>query len=237
MSNIIKNQEVLVPTTDLSEQDLINVNRYVEEGLMGIGSIPESKMVKIMDLYLTGKTYRQISGIVGVKKTIVMYLSHKFGWFATKNEYLHELDLRMKDRIIESKIVNQDFLLQLTHMWQTKIGSKINKFLATGDSTYADEIDPKEIGQYLKTVEVLHKLSSEGSRGSNPAVGLNLGEGVTIKKVGDNQVEITPKENTVASMLKQFADYRREEENKPKPGSRSDIKEVTEVTDGEVNEV
>jgi len=115
-------------------------------------------------------------------------------------------------------LVNQDFLLQLIHMWQKKIGNKITKYLATDNEQFAKDIDLKEVDKYLKTVEMLHKLSSEkgGNAGGTPAVGLNLGDGDTIERKGDNTVEITPKSKAIGDMLKQFADSRREEESVPK---------------------
>jgi hypothetical protein len=98
-------------------------------------------------------------------------------------------------------------------MWQKKIGSNIKKYLATDNVDFANAIDLKEVDKYLKTVELLHRLSTEkGSKGSTPAVGLNLGEGVTIVKKGDNEVEITPKSKALSEQLKQFANFKREED-------------------------
>lgn len=203
------------PTTDFTEKDMQNIQEYIAAGLPDIATVDGEKMARMMDLYLSGKTYRQIAMIVSVNKRIVLYLSHKFNWFALRMDYIKDLEESIRGRMIEAKLVNQDFLLQLIHMWQKKIGNKITKYLATDNEQFAKDIDLKEVDKYLKTVEMLHRLSSEkgGSGGGTPAVGLNLGDGVTIERKGDNTVEITPKSKAIGDMLKRFADSRREEES------------------------
>lgn len=217
MSENNENKPALIeePTTDLTPRDLENVNKYIEAGLPGIAIVDGDKLGRILDMYLSGKTYRQISNIMAIQKQIVMYLSYKFNWFEVRKDYLADLETSMRSRVMEARIVNQDFLLQLQQMFQKKIGTNITKYLATDNVDFANAIDLKEIDKYLKTVEMLHRLSSEKSSGSAaPAVGLNLGEGVTIVKKGNNEVEITPKSKTISEQLKQFADFRREEEKK-----------------------
>lgn len=224
-SKLLKNDNELLapePTTDLSPVDLEKVRAFREEGMPGLYKLEESQIARMMDLYLDGKPYSQISRITRISKTTIMFLSDKFNWFALRQDYLVELEANMRNRVIESKLVSQDFLLQLSHAWQKKIGKNITQFLATGDEKYANEIDLKEVDKYLKTIEILHKISSENAAGKNktPAVGLNLGDGVTITKKDDNSVEITPKQKTVGDLLKQYADSRRDEELK----KESDIK-------------
>ena len=208
----IQNSE---PTTDFTEEDLRRVSIYKEEGMPGLASLEDVKMHRIMDLYLTGKSYRQISQAVRVDKTLIMYLSQRFNWFLMRREYLNELEMNQRQKLIESKIESKNFLLELQHMWQRQIGSNITKYLQTDDEKFANNIDLKVVDRYLKTIDIIHKLSYEGGEGK-PAIGLNLGDGVTIKKTGNNQVEITPKQKTISSALKQFADLRREEENRLK---------------------
>lgn len=217
MSEENKPTVIVEPQTDLSSKDLERVNAYMAAGLPNIGLVDSKKLASIMDMYLSGVTYRQISMISSLPKDIILYLSYKFNWFVLRQEYLVDLEANIRGRVIEAKIVSQDFLLQLQQMWQKKIGTNITKYLATDNVQFANEIDLKEVDKYLKTVEMLHKLSSE--RDANPkapTVGLNLGDGVTIVKKGENEVEITPKSKAIGELLKQFADSRREEENKPK---------------------
>jgi hypothetical protein len=115
---------------------------------------------------------------------------------------------------MEFQVVNQDFLLQLVHVWRKRIGKKINKYFATDDESIIDSLDLKEIDKYLKTVEALQKMTSDGTQAppKSPAVGINLGDGVTVTRKGENEVEITPKQRHIGDMLKQFADSKRKKD-------------------------
>jgi hypothetical protein len=226
------------PETDLTAHQLERVEKYKEAGLPGINSVSEHQTYKMFDMYLSGKTYTQISRITGVNKDIVLYLSHKMDWAILKNEYLMDMQRDLDKRLNETKIVSQAMLADMIHFYKAKIGKKIDRFLSTGDESAADSINPKDIDKYLKTVEMLHKFTEErGSKGGkSPAVGLNVGDGVTIKKVGENEVEITPKQKVVSDMLKQFANLRRDEENKFKKSDKHD-KDEHGTKKGENDEV
>jgi len=220
-----------LPNSDLSDSDMQKIELYKQEGLPGIAKVDEVMMAKLMDLYLSGKPYTEISNIVRLEKRIILYLSHKFNWYAMRMEYLHELENNIRNRVVESKIVSQDFLLQLTQMWQKRIGKKITKYLQTDNEIYATEIDLKEVDKYLKTIEMLHKFHADPAQTKAPAVGLNLGDGVTITKMSDDSVEITPKQKSIGDLLKKYSDSRKNSES-------SDIlnKDSTDSDNGENNE-
>lgn len=222
MSDDNKNVPVVPeqPQNDFSQKDLETIQAYQAGGLQGIAVVDEKKMASMLEMYLSGKTYRQIARTMQINKEIVLYMSYKFNWFELRQEYLVDMESSMRGRVLEAKIVNQDFLLQLQAMWQKKIGNKINKYLATDNEEFANEIDLKEVDKYLKTVELLQKLGSEGKAptadNTRPMVGVNAGDGVTIVRKGENEIEITPKSKAIGDALKMFADSRREEEKIPK---------------------
>lgn len=203
--------------TDLSAAQLQRVQKFMESGTPGIALIDESKMFRMLDLYLGGKSYTQISRMTGTDKDMVLYLSHKMDWYQAKQEYLVDLNNNLQERLLETKLISQNFLTDLVAFWHKKIGTNINKYLATGDEAAAEKIVGKDIDKYLKTVEILQKLTEKGGGdGQKPSpVGLNLGEnGVTVKKVGEGEVEITPKSKAIGSVLKDLANLKRAEENK-----------------------
>lgn len=219
MSEENKPAIIVEPENDFSQKDLEVIKAYTDAGLPGIGAIDEQKLARVLDMYLSGKTYRQIATTMQVQKQVVLYLSYKFNWFELRKDYLADLEANIRARVLEAKIVNQDFLLQLQQMWQKKIGSNITKYLATDNVDFANAIDLKEVDKYLKTVEMLHRLGATKGEApadnTRPMVGLNAGDGVTIVKTGENSLEITPKSKAIGDALKQFADMRREEEKKP----------------------
>jgi antitoxin component of MazEF toxin-antitoxin module len=176
--------------------------------------------------------YHEISKILNIKKDIILYLGKKFSWYATKMEHLEILDANLKERILHAKLVNQDFALQMQQFFLKKIGRKVTRFLATGDDEAAKEVDGKDFERYVKAVELLDRLATEKTQlHRNPSVGLNLGDGVTVKKVGDNEVEITPRARTAAEMLKDLANMKRDPE--PKKDIYDIITEESETNNDE----
>lgn len=206
---------VIEPTTDIAESDRTRIEEFKTSGLPGVSALDEQKLSRILDLYLTGTTYGQIAIIMRLPKPMILYLSDKFNWFALRKEYLRDTEQHIHARLTEAKLADQDFLLKLTNMWRKKIGHKISEYFVTGNAEHASQIDLKEVDKYMKAMEMLHKLSAKGEGTGPSPVGLNLGEGVTIERKGDNTVEITPKTKAIDSALKAFADSRREE-RKPK---------------------
>lgn len=215
--------------TDITPKELQKVQEFKEAGCPGLASVAQNEvaLTKALDLYMNGKPYSEISKVVGIKKDIVLYLAHKFDWYGTKCEQLAILDANIKDRILQAKLVNQDFVLQIQQFFLKKIGSKMTRFMATGDDEIANSVDRKDLEFYMKSVDLLDRISTEKiPTNHRPTVGLNLGDGVTVKKVGENEVEISPKQKTHADMLKEFADLKRSEEAK----SPNDISsESTEI--------
>lgn len=208
-----KTMTVTEPTTDLTPRDIEIIQAYVDEGMPDIGKIGPSDIARMMELYLSGRTYRQIAMTMQKKKTVILFLGNKFNWFELRQEYLNDLESTVRAKVIESKLVSQDFLLQMTHMWQKKIGNKMNKYFQTGDESAVEDIDLKEIDKYLKTIEILHKLD-QAPRGQNPMIGLNAGDGVVIRKTSANEMEITPKQKTVTNLLKDYEEFTKEQEIK-----------------------
>lgn len=219
-----------VQVTDISPEDQEKLNKFVERGSPGADFSDEAKITTMLDLYLGGKTYSQIARITRSSKESIMLYSQKLNWYPLKVEYLQELEMHLKGRLISSKIANTDFLLQLSQMYQKKIGAKMDLYLKTNDETAADKINLKEIDKYIKIVETLHKISEtppkEGSS-KPPAVGINVGDGVTLTKGVDGSVEITPKQKTIGSMLEYLANQRRAAEAEAKRIKSNDIKDVT----------
>lgn len=203
------------PVTDMNEEQLARVEKFVEAGAPGASAIEPAVVQRMAELYLAGRTYTQISNMCRVNKDIVLYLSHKLDWFDHRLTYLEDLDKTMKTRMVEAKLMSQDFMLQMQHFFEKKIGRNIRRYLATDSEDVANEVNLKDVATYIKTMEALSKsVSGFQSEQKAPAVSLNLGDGVTMTKKDDNTVEITPKQKATGEILKQFADLRREEEKK-----------------------
>ena len=112
--------------TDITPKELQKVAEFKEAGMPGLATVAQNEvtLTKVLDLYLNGKTYSEISKIVGIKKDIVLYLAHKFNWYETKMNQLAILDANIKDRILQANLVNKDFVLQIQQFFLKKIGSR-----------------------------------------------------------------------------------------------------------------
>lgn len=200
---------------DLTASDLERVTNYKEHGLPGISDVTSKQLHQMLNLYLEGSTYSQISNTLGVKKIIILYLSHSNGWYATRKDYLNEIHENLKNRVIDTKLRSKEFMLLFVQAMQKRITGKMVKYLATDDEEHMNQIDLKEVAQLMKAIEMINELDSDGKdkKGKTPAIGLHMGEaGVTIEKTGENTLSITPKDNSIGEMLKHYADGRRADE-------------------------
>ena len=214
----------LIPHNDFTMKDLELIEKFKEDGMLGLHTLLPTDVERMMSLYIDGKSYRQISSLLKKNREIVLFLAHKFKWFELRAEYLDELHATLKGKILEAKLQDQEFLLHLSLAYKKKIGKNIDQYLRTDDSQFYDKIDNKDLSTLMKVMEMLHKLNSETMGDKPPLVGLNgMGEGVNITKTGPNSVEITPKQSPIASKLKQFAELKREQEKQEASEKSSDI--------------
>ena len=204
----------LIKSTDITDSEMAKINKFIEDGLPGIGTVNETQLYRMYELYLTGSTYSQIAVTLGLKKIIVLYLAHNNDWYNSKKEYLNEIQEKIKNRVVESKLRSQEFMLLLVQAWQKKISKNLNKFLATNDEEHMERVDLKEVAQLMKAIEIVNDLDNTGkdSKGKTPAVGINVGGGVTIERSGKDKISITPAKTSIGDILKQYADASREEE-------------------------
>lgn len=202
----------MVKVTDISDESMKKVQKFIDDGLPGIIDMDDVKVAKMMELYLSGKTYDQISNIMRIDRVTVMYLSYKLNWCSTRKNYMVELDDHMKRRIMEFNLMSQDHLLNLAQAFHKRHGHKIMRYLETNDDQHLEQINLKEVDRYMKLVELIKKSTAEPAKEKGPLVGLNIGDGATITRKGDNELEITPKQKAIGDVLKHYADLRREEE-------------------------
>lgn len=208
------NELTTIPESDLTESEATKVRTYIESGLPGIGDINDTQLYRMLDLYMSGSTYSQISSTLEVKKIIVLYLAQSNNWYLAKKEYLNEIQEKIKSRVVDAKLRNKEFTLLLVQAWQKKISKNLTKYLSTNDSAHMDDIDLKEVAQLMKAIEMINELDNTGRDGSGktPLIGIHAGDGVSIEKTGENKISITPKPSSIGDTLKHYADKQREEQ-------------------------
>lgn len=224
-----KTEVAVMPHADFTFKDLELIDKFKENGMLGLHTLKDTDCERCMGLYMDGKTYRQIAQVTKINKSVILFLAHKFSWFELRKDYLDELQATLKDKVMESKLQSQEFLLELVSAYQKKIAKNVHQYLRTDNTEFFDKVDQKDITVVLKVMELLHRISAENlaNPGDKSLVSLNgMGDGVNITRTGANSVEITPKgPSPFGSKLKAFAELKREQEraNAPEPKPSHDI--------------
>lgn len=206
-----ENLPALSPVTDIVGKDADIVSEYVAKGRPGFQDLPEETARKMFDLYCAGQTYRQISGITRQPRALVMYVSQKIQWFDRRQEYLTELENSKLTRIVEAKLMHQDLMLRYVSALHKKIGGQLNSYMASGNDKTLESVNLKEMELLMKAMASLDK-SIATPQAQGPLVGINMPDGGTMTRTGENTIEITPKEKSMEGMLKKLADERRQAE-------------------------
>ena len=102
----------VLPYADFTMKDLELIEKFKEDGMLGLHTLVDTDVERMMGLYIDGKTYRQIANVTKIRKDVILFLANKFSWFELRKDYLDELQATMKDKIIESKLQNQEFLFE-----------------------------------------------------------------------------------------------------------------------------
>lgn len=229
--------DIVNKTTDITESEFEKIKKYKEEGLPGVAEVTQTQLFRMYDLYLGGSTYTQIADILRLPRNVVLYLAHSSNWFQSKQEYLNELQEKIKYRVAESNMKSKEFMLLLVQSYQKKIAENLTRYLSTNDSQHMEEIDLKEVSLMMKAVEMVSTLNGEGKdpKGKTPPIGLNIGDGVDIQKTGEDTVTVTPKSKKIGEILRQHADSVRQAELE-KLALEKKTYDISNNTQGESNE-
>lgn len=209
----------LKATTDIVGIDRERLDKFIEDGLPGIGSVEQPQIDKMLELYILDQSYSSISGICRVPKVIVMYFSERQNWLATRQEYYRELITSLPKRLAEADVLAKDVMVDQIRAYHKKYTDKRKRFLATGVEDASTRIDPKEQAVFLKTVEMSKKITVP-SEPKAPIVNVNVGNKATFSQTGDKTIEVTANEDTRTQeeidedMLRRLANSNRDKEKK-----------------------
>jgi hypothetical protein len=209
-------------TTDLTERDEAVIQKFEEEGLPGIGMVDEKQREIMLNLYIKGKNYNSISGIMHTKKPVVLYLAKRFDWFLVKKEYYKKEIERLPSLLKESEIRAQVTLAESLQVQSAEITQKNENFLVTGIKTPANTVGTKDQQTFLKTLETTRKVQAAPQESRGTTVNVNVGAAATLSQNSPNTIDITPndddenltEEEKDERMLQRLADASRERDKK-----------------------
>lgn len=182
---------------DFTDDEVERINTYVTNGCVGLEGLvkDEHKVNNLFALYMSGKTYTEISKISRVKKDMVLYMAAKMKWYEKRMEYLDDIQSNITKKITETRTESLNFIASLISMHHRYYGDAINDYLRTGDRTIVDGLDLKQLTQYFKSIEILEKILNPANvnrgGGSNTTVNINT-PGGKVEQVDEKTIEITP---------------------------------------------
>lgn len=197
---------------DFTDEEVDKINTYVANGCIGLESLvtDEPKINGMFGLYMSGKTYTEISKITKVKKNMVLYMAAKMRWYEKRMEYLDDIHKAISTKLKDTRVESLNFIANLISVHHKYYGEEMDKYLKTGDRTIIENLDLKQLGQYFKSIEILEKILNptnvNKSGGSNATVNVNAPDGATVRQVDEQTLEITP--GNTGDILKALAKHK-----------------------------
>jgi hypothetical protein len=200
--------------SDFSESEIQSLKNFVSKGCPGISKVDEVKIFQWFELYMSGKTYDEISTINGDKKDLILYISDKQKWFSKKISYYNDLTSHAQEKIAIAKITAISSITSgITAM--SKFHEEIfNKYLKTNDASVLEQLDPKMFAAFMKILESLGKIDSTGQSpekgGQHTSVNINFNNMESKKPdLIISDAEVVKKEDG-PSMVQRLAQYKRD---------------------------
>lgn len=188
---------------DMNEEEKLLVREYRKKGMPDLSSAKPSDVFQWFELYMSGKTYHEISNISQVRKDLVLYMAYKSKWFEKKTKHYEDLMANMVDKTTSAKIQSADTIVTIINALGQFYNKKFNKYLAQKDDNIVDKIDTKLLSQYYKAMETLDKILYKPDDKKQPMVNINMSDSQSIKKVNSGTDDIT--DDDASDILMQLA--------------------------------
>ena len=203
---------------DMTSEEKQLLVQYKSNGCPNLGKISEVDVFKWFKLYMSGKTYAEISVITNRSKELILYMAHKAEWHKKRFSYYVDITANIDQKIRKTKMESANTVTSIISALNKYYGDRFNKYLATDDVKQIEDLDTRLLGQYYKSIETLEKIIGDSldSKGKqNPTVNVNIGGNATIKKIDDNTIEVNEeKEETPANLLELLAQYKKSQDKK-----------------------
>lgn len=202
---------------DMTIEEREKLAAYIEAGIPGISKVSEDQIMQAFNLYMSGRGYEEIARSLGITLKQVLFLSNKYGWFEKKSKHLEALMNKVGNKMRSAKIEGMSFILDLLTFYHRNQGASIEEFLKTNDPEAAKKVDLRNLSNYFKTVDALHKMANTPdmwreadkiAQNPSPAVNVNLNFGdATIEKSADGSVSI--KGNDSSTILRELVELKK----------------------------
>lgn len=210
-----KKDLIQIDDSDFSGSEKKELAEFRLAGLPGIGRYSDTDITKWFSLYLSGKTYMEISQISKTDIAYILYFSEKLKWHPKKTKYYDNIVNNMAQKVSQSKIDGINILTTAVSGLSKFFGDKITEAIMNNDDGLIQNTDLlKNLHKWTQMIETIDKLTAQASSkkpGSGPAVNVNVftkSEEKTTVEINQNE----KKEN--GSILRKLSDLKKENSKK-----------------------
>lgn len=143
---------------DMTQEEKNSLQDYINNGCPGFLKVQESDIFKWFGLYMSGKTYDEIAKITKSKRDLVLYLSYKSKWNEKRLKHYEDLTQSLTQKVEQGKLDSANTIVSMISALNRYYGDKFNQFLALNDKSIIENIDPRMLAQYYKSMDTLKKL-------------------------------------------------------------------------------
>lgn len=197
MSNLVKKEY----PPDMNEHDIRSLEQYIEEGLPGVSQVSQEKLKQAIEMYLDGYTYFDIASRVGIKKKIILYISHKHNFYEMKMDNYKNMMQSLGQKFEVASIKSAYFLTDLMSSIESYYREMLVKYQVSKDPRIMESEDFKKITTYLKVLEQVQKIANPPEKDHDkkgPFMGINLPHGGILRKIDDNTLEVSTPSSQVS---------------------------------------
>lgn len=196
---------------DFTEEDNVSLKDYISNGCPGLVKLQDSDAFKCFELYMSGKTYSEISDITKIKRDTVLYLSHKSQWNAKKLAYFSDINNSLVKKMIAVKMESLNTMSSIASALNKYFAKKANDYLSTNDDSVLEGLDTKLLSQYYKAMESIEtalNISGNSQSSSGSQININLNGPASIQQVDGNTIDL--KDEDYSKILDHLASIKRE---------------------------
>lgn len=143
---------------DMSPEEKQYLEKFIVNGCPGVVQTTEGNILQWFRLYMSGKTYFEISKITNKKIDLILYVSHKSKWNEKKMEHYQILLTNITNKAAQVKLDSANTVAGMIASLNKYYSDKFNKYLLNNDDSIIEDIDTKLLSQYYKSMESLDKM-------------------------------------------------------------------------------
>src|SRR5690606_1573012 len=127
---------------DMTLEEKQSLSNYIENGIPGMIS-DSARIFQCFQLYMSGKTYSEISEASGIKKDIILYFSNKFKWFDKKMNHYSDLMENMAKKVSHARLESANTIVTVVSALSKHRIERFAKYSANRNDNIIQSADMK----------------------------------------------------------------------------------------------